>query len=861
MMVDRRIKAIAKKVLPEKYYKEIREKRKINRFESGGEPATYRGLSTYTIVTAVYNAERYLDAFFDSIIAQSFCLSGLKIIAVDDGSTDSSLSILRSWEERYPEIISVLTKENGGQASARNFALSRVETDWVTFIDPDDFVSKDYFKYVDQAVRRHPALKMISCSMVFYKEAGGTYSDSHALRHYFAEDESIYNIQDETCPIQLSMASAFFLMSEIEQNSLRVSIDVRPNFEDGLFVGEYLNIVESGQIAFLKKPKYFYRKRSSEGSTMDLSWAVPEKINCVPVNGYLRLIDFCIQKRGYVPLNIQHTVLYELQWYLKYYLGRPERWQFASASECQQFHETLEKIMARISNDYLFNMPGRELSFRLKSLLSMRYQGIMPKREIVYIRRIDSSRNYMVVQAASDCVRFYLDGTRVHPVEKKHVGQLFFDEMMPGYVLYVLPFDSSDQALSASAADNVPVDFSVKGGTFKGTVAISQLWGKYAKAWSKYPVRDGSWVIMDRNDRADDNGEHLYRWMRQHHPEVEAYFALGKDSPDWRRLKEEGFKLLEYGSKRHESRLRSCSYIVSSQADAFVTSYFGDNYENSKRIVFLQHGVIKDDLSGWLNGKPLSLFVTSTRREYESIIGDYTQYAFTSDQVKLLGLPRYDALLEKARTSVADVLMIMPTWRRSLAGARPKNSAKHFVDPAFIESEYKRRWEQLLSSDAIVKIACEGTRIVFFPHPNMKHYVDAGLFTVPDHVELAGSGVSIQDYLSRSKALITDYSSVAFDAAYLGKEVLYYQFDRDEFFSGMQIFSRGYYDYETDSFGPVCHDEHEMDRELRRLAENEFKIEPKYAKRIHDEFGERDGGCCERVFNEIAALGSLVPCA
>lgn len=145
MMVDRRIKAIAKKVLPEKYYKEIREKRKINRFESGGEPATYRGLSTYTIVTAVYNAERYLDAFFDSIIAQSFCLSGLKIIAVDDGSTDSSLSILRSWEERYPEIISVLTKENGGQASARNFALSRVETDWVTFIDPDDFVSKDYF--------------------------------------------------------------------------------------------------------------------------------------------------------------------------------------------------------------------------------------------------------------------------------------------------------------------------------------------------------------------------------------------------------------------------------------------------------------------------------------------------------------------------------------------------------------------------------------------------------------------------------------------------------------------------------------------------------------------------------------------
>ena len=49
---------------------------------------------------------------------------------------------------------------------------------------------------------------------------------------------------------------------------------------------------------------------------------------------------------------------------------------------------------------------------------------------------------------------------------------------------------------------------------------------------------------MDRDTQADDNGEHFYRYMMRNHPEQRCLFALRKESPDWKRLAQEGFNLL-----------------------------------------------------------------------------------------------------------------------------------------------------------------------------------------------------------------------------------------------------------------------------------------------------------------------------
>lgn len=100
----------------------------------------------------------------------------IRVIAVDDGSTDLSAEIIKRWQDRWPGAITYLKKENGGQASARNLGMNHTESEWVTFIDPDDFVSKRYFEEVDRAIVAWPSVQMVSCRLVYFFEKGRRYS-------------------------------------------------------------------------------------------------------------------------------------------------------------------------------------------------------------------------------------------------------------------------------------------------------------------------------------------------------------------------------------------------------------------------------------------------------------------------------------------------------------------------------------------------------------------------------------------------------------------------------------------------------------------------------------------------------------
>lgn len=102
--------------------------------------------------------------------------------------------------------------------------------------------------------------------------------------------------------------------------------------------------------------------------------------------------------------------------------------------------------------------------------------------------------------------------------------------------------------------------------------------------------------------------------------------------------------------------------------------------------------------------------------------------------------------------------------------------------------------------------------------------------------------------------MITDYSSTAFETAYLGKECLYYQFDFKEFFSGMQAYSKGYFDYERDGFGPVVQTEEALIEALEQCAARDFAPEEKYKKRMDGFFAFHDGKCCERTYNRIKEI-------
>lgn len=92
-------------------------------------------------VVAIYNLVDCVERCVDSLLNQDY--ENLQIILVDDGSTDDSLAVCRKISSAH-ENIKVLNKQNGGQSSARNYAVARIDEGLVVFVDIDDVVAPDF---------------------------------------------------------------------------------------------------------------------------------------------------------------------------------------------------------------------------------------------------------------------------------------------------------------------------------------------------------------------------------------------------------------------------------------------------------------------------------------------------------------------------------------------------------------------------------------------------------------------------------------------------------------------------------------------------------------------------------------------
>jgi hypothetical protein len=371
---------------------------------------------------------------------------------------------------------------------------------------------------------------------------------------------------------------------------------------------------------------------------------------------------------------------------------------------------------------------------------------------------------------------------------------------------------------------------------------------RYAKAW----------VFIDRDTMGQDNAEAMYRHMTKAHPEVNSWFVVSRTSPDWERLKADGFRLVDYGSLEHVILMRRAAYLLSSQADRYILAPYNTKIYGggSWRFVFLQHGVTHNDLSRWLNPKPIHLFVTATVDEHASIVGDGSPFRFSEKEARRTGFPRHDLLREKALArpeSARRSLLVMPTWRNSLQ-TPPVVGGRRDLHPGFAESAYAREWGAFLGSDRLRSIAAEhDLDICFAPHPNFQVHLD--VFGVPDDVQVVRYLDSdIQQVIAGAAVMVTDYSSLAFEAAFIDTPVVYFQFDYDEFFSGAHALRRGRFSYPSDGFGPVTRTVDDALDGVGQMLDDDGAQRKLYLERMARTFGERDGGASERVFREILKM-------
>ncbi|EJY7050206.1 CDP-glycerol glycerophosphotransferase family protein, partial [Campylobacter coli] len=588
--------------------------------------------------------------------------------------------------------------------------------------------------------------------------------------------------------------------------------------------------------AFLSKVKYFYRKREDGNSTLDNSSKNSDLYLLVSQRGCLKLL----QKNKFYDIFIQNVCLYHFIWQIKLLINFPEKLSFMSENEKQRYLELLDQIFSYIDTDTIINFNLAGCWFFYKVGILNCFKNEKPPIQIAYIEDYDPYKEQILITYYTgddkDIESILVDEEEVYVDYKKIVKYDFLDRVFCYQKrLWV--------HIPKNAKDKLEIWINDK-------QSMVCKYDKYfldvkniRKEFQKRLPKNNIWLLMDRDYEADDNAEHLYRYIMQNHPEQEIVFALRKESSDWERLKKEGFNLVEFGSFEFERIIKKASKVISSHSDEYLIRYITPR----QQFIFLQHGVIKDDLSKWLNSKKIDLFITSTKAEYDSIANDYNHYKFGKKEVVLTGLARHDALLKNNQCNARQII-IMPTWRANIVGVA-LGSSKRGLQSDFTQSEYFQKWNLLLNSNILQKL-CEkyDYTIVFNPHPNIIPYLKD--FNIPSYVKIANHNESLQELFCNSSLMITDYSSVAFEMAYLNKPVIYYQFDHEEFFNS-HTYQKGYFDYKKDGFGPVVEDEESLLKELENLLQNDCNPFGIYKDNIDSTFAFKDGKCCERIYKVI----------
>ena len=124
----------------------------------------------FSLLVAVYNAEKYLSVCLDSLVNQT--LADIQIICIDDASTDNSWNILQQYAKHDRRIEPIRLDTNMGQAHARNVGLQRAKGRYIGFVDSDDWLSPDCLQLASETFEQYPQTGCVLLNTQYYYQDG-----------------------------------------------------------------------------------------------------------------------------------------------------------------------------------------------------------------------------------------------------------------------------------------------------------------------------------------------------------------------------------------------------------------------------------------------------------------------------------------------------------------------------------------------------------------------------------------------------------------------------------------------------------------------------------------------------------------
>lgn len=252
-----------------------------------------------SIIVPVYNVELYLKECIDSILSQDY--TDFELLLIDDGSTDSSYHICKEYQSKDKRV-KVLKKTNGGVSSARNLGIEKAKGEWITFLDSDDYIGKNYLE------------KLISFDNNKFYELSlvDGFIRNDKTKHFFTRTPIYVPIEiaiESICGnngLCLAPWGKLFRKDIIEKNNIRFTEGL--SFcEDLIFCFEYFKYVHN-KVYVCNDTSYYYREVDNSLTHKIVNYKQVLKAMEIQLNDYLyyrkRYTDNRIIKKHFVSILV-----------------------------------------------------------------------------------------------------------------------------------------------------------------------------------------------------------------------------------------------------------------------------------------------------------------------------------------------------------------------------------------------------------------------------------------------------------------------------------------------------------------------------------------------------------------------------
>lgn len=353
-------------------------------------------------------------------------------------------------------------------------------------------------------------------------------------------------------------------------------------------------------------------------------------------------------------------------------------------------------------------------------------------------------------------------------------------------------------------------------------------------------------LFYDRVDVGNDNAEFLFNYFDSlKNNKIKIYFLINQ----------KGYKnyknSVKFFSFKEKVLFLICDMKISSHAAHYTNFPFEnkiDAYRDiicNQKFIFLQHGIIKDEMPDWLNRyrRNIHAIIVSTKFEKDLLLNK--KYLYKSSNIWMTGMPRYDRI---KNDKTQNIILVAFTWRKYLMSDNFDKLGNRKIIDNFGTSNYYIQISKLLCDKQVNSLLKTfGYKIHFKIHPMFRECLH--LFPKSDYVVFESTD-EFENIINISDILITDYSSIAFDFAYLHKPVIYFQFDFDEFYSGNHTYIKGNYDFSSMGFGRIVTTIDDLSFELTNILKKSSDMDI-YKSRTSNFFCYNDQKNCERIYNKI----------